>query len=328
MAHELVGIGNAIVDVLARVDNAFLEKHNMVPGSMQLVDEVTMYGIYGDLGDSSKCSGGSVANTMVGYSMLGGEGMFIGKVRDDAVGKIFRDDIQKVGVTFNTASASDGPVSAQCVVCVSEHDGTVERTMATHLGIAAQITEDDIDEDQIAAAKALYIEGYLWDSPQAKSAIRKAIDIAHSCDTEVVFTLSDSFCVERHRGDFLELLRNDVDLVFANEREISMMIGSDETNIIGIQLESWRCKHAAITRSSKGCTIFRDGEVTDVAAETVKVEDVTGAGDLFAAGYLYGYLHGYSPAESGQLAVQCAASVIQHIGARPETELKNFLRAA
>ncbi len=326
---DLLGIGNAIVDILAYKDVAFLEKLELVKGSMSLVDAEMAGEIYKLMGASTECSGGSCANTAAGYAMLGGSAAFVGKVKHDAFGRIFRSDIRKSGVQFESDAPEEGAPTAHCLVMVTEETNQqgitrVERTMVTHLGIAGQISDTDIDEAQIKAAKLLYFEGYLWDSPSAREAINVAMDMARAHGTEIAFSLSDPFCVQRHKADFLELLEK-VDIFFANEHEIEALMDEKDLRKILAKLSQKRVI-AAITRSEKGSTILSNGEMHVI--DPVKVEtvfDVTGAGDLYASGFLYGYLNGMGLEKAGKLGSLCAAEVIQYLGGRPATRLSDLL---
>src|SRR5712671_3791050 len=310
---DVIGIGNAIVDVIARTEDDFLVKHGMRKGTMALIDEGRAGAIYDAMGPAVEISGGSGANTIVGVASLGARAAFVGKVKHDVLGGVFAHDIRAAGVGFATPAAAGGPSTGRCYVLVTP-DG--ERTMNTFLGAAQDLHPSDIDADVIASARITYLEGYLWDPPHAKEAFLKAAKIAHGAERWVALTLSDVFCVDRHRGEFLDLIRSGaVDLVFANERELhSLYETSDLDAGLGV-----------ITRSEKGCLVVTREETVAVPANPVeRVVDATGAGDLFAAGFLVGLSRGIDYRAAARLGVLAAAEVIQHLGARPETSLKQL----
>jgi sugar/nucleoside kinase (ribokinase family) len=322
--YDVLGIGNAIVDVLARTEDDFLVRQKMRKGTMQLIDEAQAAGIYDAMGPTVEVSGGSAANTIVGAASLGARAAFIGKVKDDEFGRVFAHDIRAAGVAFGTPPASAGPSTARCYVLVTP-DG--ERTMNTFLGAAQDLHPNDIDADAVAAAQIIYLEGYLWDPPRAKEAFLKAAKIAHAAERDVALTLSDAFCVDRYRAEFLDLIRNGtVDLVFANERELHSLY---ETADFDTALNALRndAQLAVITRSEKGCLVVTREETDAVPASPIeRVVDATGAGDLFAAGFLVGLSRGADYRTSARLGALAAAEVIQHLGARPETSLKALAR--
>jgi len=317
---DVLAIGNAIVDVLARTDDAFLVQHKMHKGTMRLIDEAQATKLYDAMGPGVEISGGSAANTVVGVASLGARAGFIGKVKDDELGRVFAHDIRAAGVSFATPPASTGPSTARCYILVTP-DG--ERTMNTYLGAAQDLHPDDIDADSVAAAQIVYLEGYLWDPPHAKEAFLKAAKIAHAAERDVALALSDAFCVDRYRAEFLDLIRSrTVDLVFANERELHSLY---ETSDFDSALDGLRndARLAVITRSEKGCLIVTREQTEAVPASPVeRVVDATGAGDLFAAGFLAGLSRGSDYRTAGRLGALVAAEVIQHLGARPETSLK------
>jgi adenosine kinase len=326
LRFDVLGIGNAIVDVLARAEDDFLLKHKMAKGGMALIDEARAEAIYDAMGPAVEISGGSAANTIVGVASLGGRAAFVGKVRDDEFGRTFAHDIRAAGVAFDTPPASDGPATARCYVLVSP-DG--ERTMNTYLGAAQDLHPNDIDPDAIAAAGITYLEGYLWDPPHAKEAFLKAAKIAHDAGRSVALTLSDAFCVDRYRAEFLDLIRKGtVDLVFANERELHSLY---ETSDFDCAVNAVRndARLAVVTRSEKGCLVISREQTDAVRAEPVeRVVDATGAGDLFAAGFLVGLSRGTDLRSAARLGALAAAEVISHLGARPETPLKSLAEAA
>jgi sugar/nucleoside kinase (ribokinase family) len=320
--YDVLGIGNAIVDVIARTEDDFLVKHAMNKGSMALIDEPRAEAIYGSMGPSTQISGGSAANTIAGVASFGARGVFVGKVKNDELGKAFSHDIRATGVTFTTPLASDGPSTARCYILVTP-DG--ERTMNTYLGAAQNLSPADLNAEQIAAAGITYLEGYLWDPPKAKDAFRKAAEIAHGAGRLVALTLSDAFCVDRYRAEFLNLMRtNQVDLVFANEAELkSLYETSDFDAAVGAIRND--VKLAAVTRSEKGCVVVSREENEVVGAAPIdKFVDATGAGDLFAAGFMVGLARGQDARTCARLGAIAAAEVIQHLGARPQVLLKDL----
>ncbi|MCF8476741.1 MAG: adenosine kinase [Pseudolabrys sp.] len=318
--YDVLGIGNAIVDVIARAEDDFLVAQGMHKGGMALIDEARAAAIYDAMGPASESSGGSAANTIVGVASFGGRAAFIGKVKDDELGKAFAHDIRAARVTFDAKPANDGPSTARCYIMVTP-DG--ERTMNTFLGAAQDLKPSDIDEAAVAAAAVVYLEGYLWDPPQAKAAFVKAAEIAHKNSRKVALTLSDSFCVDRYRAEFLDLIRKGtVDILFANEHELLSLY---ETPVFDTAVKALRgeAKLAVVTRSEKGCVVVSRDAVDAVQAMLIdKVVDVTGAGDLFAAGFLVGHSHGKDHRTAARLGALAAAEVIQHIGARPGVSLK------
>jgi len=318
--YDVLGIGNAIVDVIARTEDDFLVKQAMNKGAMALIDEPRAEAIYAAMGPAVEISGGSAANTIAGVASFGARAAFIGKVKDDQLGKSFAHDIRAAGVAFSTPPAADGPSTARCYVLVTP-DG--ERTMNTYLGAAQNLTPADIDEKLIAAAEITYLEGYLWDPPQAKEAFRKAAQIAHDAGRTVALTLSDAFCVDRYRDEFLNLMRTGaVDLIFANERELTSLYQTSDFDGAVSTLRN-DVKLAAVTRSEKGCIIVsRESNEVVSAAPIERLVDATGAGDLFAAGFLVGLARDLDSRSAARLGTIAAAEVIQHLGARPGTSLK------
>jgi sugar/nucleoside kinase (ribokinase family) len=324
LKYDVLGIGNAIVDVIARAEDDFLVQQKMHKGGMALIDEARAETIYDAMGPAVEISGGSAANTIVGVAGFGGRAAFVGKVKDDELGRAFAHDIRAAGVTFDTPPAADGPSTARCYVMVTP-DG--ERTMNTFLGAAQDLHPADVDAEMIAAAAIIYLEGYLWDPPHAKEAFRKAAKIAHDASRKVALTLSDAFCVGRYRAEFIDLIRTGtVDLVFANESELKSLYETADFDTAAKALRA-DAKLAVVTRSEKGCVVVsKDGTVTVPAAPIGKLVDATGAGDLFAAGFLFGLARGRDHKTSAQLGALAAAEVIQHIGARPEVSLKDLAR--
>ena len=320
--YDVLGIGNAIVDVIARTEDDFLIRQNMRKGGMQLIDEARAEAIYEAMGPAVEISGGSAANTIVGVTSFGGRAAFVGKVKDDQLGQVFTHDIRAAGVAFDTPPDADGPSTARCYILVTP-DG--ERTMNTFLGAAQDLHPNDIDADAIAGAAITYLEGYLWDPPHAKEAFLKAAGIAHGAGRSVALTLSDAFCVDRYRAEFLDLIRNGtVDIVFANEHELhSLYQTADfETAINALRNDA---KLAVITRSEMGCVVVTREQTDAVRAAPIeRVVDATGAGDLFAAGFLVGLSRGADNRTAARLGALAAAEVILHLGARPETSLRQL----
>lgn len=320
---DVVGIGNAIVDVLSHTDDAFLIERGLAKGAMTLIDAEAADRLYACVGPAVECSGGSAANTMAGIASLGGTGAYIGKVKDDHLGQVFRRDIRVVGVAFDTPPAADGPSTARCLVLVTPD---ALRTMQTYLGASAELGPEDIDPATISRAQITYLEGYLWDPPRAKEAFLKAARIAHEAGRKVALTLSDPFCVERHRAEFVDLVNHHVDILFANQAEITSLyqVADFESALRHVR---GRCEIAALTRSEKGSVVLSAGALHVLEAEPVDpVVDTTGAGDLYAAGFLYGLTHGHGLATSGRMGGIAAAEVIGHIGARPETPLAALVK--
>ena len=322
--YDVAAIGNAIVDVIAKTEDDFLIAQGLHKGAMTLIDEATSARLYEAMGPASIFSGGSAANTMVGVASLGGKAAFIGKVRDDDAGRAFRHDISAAGVDFPTAASPDGTATARCLVLVSP-DG--ERTMSTFLGACVQLGPDDVDPALIQSAGIVYLEGYLWDPPLAKEAFRKAATIAHSAGARIALTLSDSFCVDRYRDEFLDLIHTGVvDILFANESELHALYQTAdfETAVAALSKEKIL---AFITRSAAGCLIVENGKTQATAAAPIdRLVDTTGAGDLFAAGVLFGLARNYPHARCANIGAIAAAEVIQHYGARPEASLADLVQ--
>src|ERR1700723_785499 len=324
--YDVLGIGNAIFDVLVQTDDRFLSSHGMTKGGMALIDEARAASIYRDMGRATEMSGGSGANTIVGIASLGARAAFIGKVRDDQIGRLYAHDIRAAGVAFETRPAPQGPATGCSYILVTP-DG--ERTMNTYLGAAQELTPDDIDAAQVAASAIVYLEGYLWDPKSAKDAFVKASTIAHDAGRQVALTLSDSFCVDRYRGEFLDLMRHGtVDLVFANEAELHSLYQTSDFDTALKQLRV-DTKLGVVTRSENGCVIAsRDGVIAVPAFPIERIVDTTGAGDLFAAGFLFGLVRNAGHEKAGRLGALAAAEVIQHIGALPQTSLKELAKRA
>jgi sugar/nucleoside kinase (ribokinase family) len=318
--YDVLGLGNAIVDVITRADDDFLVRHAMRKGTMALIDEGRASQIYDAMGPAVEVSGGSAANTVVGVAGFGASAAFIGRIKDDPLGTVFAHDIRAAGVTFDTAPSAAGPATGRCYVLVTP-DG--ERTMNTFLGAAQELHPRDIDPEMVAGAAITYLEGYLWDPPHAKEAFIQAAAIAHEAKRLVALTLSDKFCVDRWRAEFLHLIRSGaIDLLFANESELGSLYQTADfdTAIAALRGDARR---AVVTRSAKGCVVI-DGDKTIAAPAfpVARVVDTTGAGDLFAAGFLVGLAHGLTYEEAARLGALAAAEIISHLGARPESSLR------
>ena len=322
--YDVLAIGNAIFDVLVKTDESFLSRHGMTKGGMALIDEPRAAAIYSDMGPATEMSGGSAANTIVGIASFGARTAYVGKVKNDQIGRMYAHDIRAAGVAFETAPATDGPATGCSYILVT---GDGERTMNTYLGAAQDLTPADIDEGKIAAASITYLEGYLWDPTSAKQAFVKAAGIAHGAGRQVALTLSDSFCVDRYRDEFLDLMRKGtVDLVFANEAELHSLYQTSDFEGALKQLRA-DTKLGVVTRSEKGCVVASAQGVIAVPAYPVgQIVDTTGAGDLFAAGFLFGLVRDAGHENAGRLGALAAAEVIQHIGARPQVSLKDLAK--
>ncbi|WP_142849170.1 adenosine kinase [Telmatospirillum sp. J64-1] len=321
---HVTGIGNAIVDVLSHADDALLAELGLDKGIMTLVDSEQAQKIYSRMGPAIECSGGSAANTIAGIASLGGKAAYIGKVADDQLGEVFRHDIRAAGVTFETSPGGDGAPTARCLILVTPD---AQRTMQTFLGACVELGPEDIDEELVAASSVTYLEGYLWDPPQAKEAFLKAARVSHDAGRMVSLSLSDPFCVDRHRDSFLELVNEHVDILFANEAELKALYRTDDFDA-ALRLVRGHAQVTAVTRGEKGSVIIAGDDVHVVSAEHVPaIIDTTGAGDLYAAGFLYGYTHGRALPECGRLGGIAAAEIISHFGARPETDLIELISA-
>jgi sugar/nucleoside kinase (ribokinase family) len=320
---DVLTIGNAIVDVIAKVDEAFITQEQLVKGSMNLIDEERAETLYAHMGPAMEKSGGSAGNTAAGVASFGGKAAYFGKVRDDQLGSIFRHDMRAIGVRFDSVPAIEGPATARSFILVTP-DG--ERTMNTYLGACVNLDERDVDADIVKASAVTYMEGYLYDKPAAMAAFRAAAKISQGAGRLTSITLSDSFCVERHRDAFLDLIRTSIDIVFANETEIKALYKTQ--NFSGaIDAARKDCPLVVVTRSEKGSVIVRGPDTIEVPAHPVKaVVDVTGAGDLFAAGFLFGHTAGKPLAQCARLGSLAAAEVISHVGARPEVNLEVYAK--
>jgi sugar/nucleoside kinase (ribokinase family) len=329
---DVASLGNAIVDIIALVDDRFLLTHRISKGTMTLIDEFRAKELLKALADNHQTmssrhevAGGSAANTMAGLASLGGKGLFLGKVSDDRLGRAFAQSMAATGVDFSNGSSPSNASTATSMIAVTP-DG--QRSMNTFLGACREMTPDDVEEDRIAGARILYIEGYLWDEEKAKQASRKAIAAVKGAGGRIALSLSDPFCVGRFRDEFLHLLDKDVNILFANEEEARALFQVDDFDGVVAGAKKWG-GIAAVTRSAKGCMIVEEGMVHEVPAAPVKqVIDTTGAGDQFAAGFMYGLTHGKGLPDCGRLGAMAAAEVISHYGARPETSLKELAAKA
>jgi sugar/nucleoside kinase (ribokinase family) len=318
---DVVGIGNAIVDVLVQVDDAFLARQGLNKGTMALIDAGQAEALYAKMVAGRECSGGSVANSIAGIASLGGKGAYIGKLGGDSLGETFAKDLKSLGVQFGTKPMQGGPATARCLILVTPD---AQRTMNTFLGACVELGPEDIDAGVIAAAQVTYLEGYLFDPPRAMAAFRKAAELAHKAERRVALSLSDPFCVDRHRAEFLDLVKAHVDILFANEREICSLYETEHFERAAAAVRG-HCDIAVLTRSEHGANIVTATEMLHVpAAPVAKVVDTTGAGDLYAAGFLFGLTHGRDLLTCGKLGALCAAEIISHFGARPETSLKEL----
>jgi sugar/nucleoside kinase (ribokinase family) len=321
---DVTAIGNAIVDVLAQADDTLLAEHELAKGAMSLIDAATAERLYSVMGPGVEASGGSAANTVAGIAALGGRTAYIGKVAADQLGDVFMHDIRAVGVTYDTPRLVNGLPTARCLIFVTPD---AQRTMQTFLGATTQLGPDDLDMDYVRSSKVVYLEGYLWDQPRAKSAMRDAAIQAQEAGVKVALTLSDAFCVGRFRDEFTELVRNHVDILFANESEILSLYQVDDFDEAA-RLAGNDCEIAALTRSEKGSVVVNGSARHVIAAVPgVTVVDTTGAGDAYAAGFLYAYTHGHDLTSCGRLGGVLAATVIAQYGARPSGDVKALVSA-
>ena len=321
-AFDVVGLGNAIVDVIAQADDAFIVRHGLRKGGMTLADTAASEALYAAMGPATEMSGGSAANTMAGIASLGGRPAFFGRVRDDQLGAVFTHDIRAIGVGYETPPARSGDATGRCLILVTPD---AERTMQTCLGASAQFEPEDVDETVIRTSEIVYLEGYLFDPAPARAAFYKAAEAAHAAGRKVALSLSDSFCVERHRVEIRDLVDGHIDILFANEEEIVSLY---QTRDFAGALDAVRgkCGIAALTRSEKGSVVVSGADAFEVAAEPVAaVVDTTGAGDLYAAGFLHGLCRGASLAECARTGGLCAAEIVSHIGARPAVTLRELV---
>lgn len=323
--YDVLGVGNAIVDVIAQCDEAFLTNHGIEKDAMTLIDEDRAKSLYANMDEAVEISGGSGANTLAGIASLGGRGAYIGKVAQDQLGDIFEHDIRAIGVDFSTPRLIDGPETARCLILVTPD---AARSMNTFLGASVFFSDGDLDEDKIRSAAITYLEGYLFDRDDAKAAFVKAAEIAKSAGRKVALTLSDSFCVDRHRASFKQLVDHHIDLLFANEAELKSLYETDDFEA-ALEEVSRHAAIAAVTRSEKGSVVVADGQRITVNAEPVDtLVDTTGAGDLFASGFLLGHARNMSLEDCARMGSVAAAEVISHIGARPRTSLAQLVMKA
>lgn len=322
--YHVAGLGNAIVDIFAQVDDAFLLQHKIAKGAMTLIDEFRAFELNKALASAGKnpeVAGGSVANTMAGLASLGARGVYVGKVHADRLGAVFASSMKTMGVDYTTPLGNKGAATASSMIAVTA-DG--QRSMNTYLGACRELTPDDVFPHEIADAEITYIEGYLWDEPAAKDASRKAMKVAHENGGKIALTLSDAFCVGRFRAEFLDLFNTQVDILFANEEEALALFEVQSFETVVEKVKAWGGV-AALTRSAKGCVIVHGSQTHQIpAAPVARVVDTTGAGDQFAAGFLYGLTHGKALPDCGKLGAMAAAEVISHFGARPEVSLKEL----
>lgn len=317
-ALDVVGIGNAMVDVLVHADDAFLEQHGLLKGAMTLIDAERAATLYDALDSGVEISGGSAANSMAGIAALGGRSAFIGKLRADQLGAVFAHDIRAAGVRFETPLSDLTAPTARCFVIVTPD---AQRTMNTYLGACVELGPEDVDEALITSASVTYLEGYLWDPPGGKAAFRKAYGLAHAAGRRVALTLSDSFCVERYRAEFLDLVANHIDILFANEAEIIALYEASDFDEALARVRG-HCAIAALTRSERGSVIVSGNEIHIIEASPVeRVVDTTGAGDLYAAGFLHGLCRGWGLADCARLGGVAAAEIIGHLGARSQADM-------
>jgi fructokinase len=323
-AFDILGIGNAMVDVIARADDALLRKLDLVKGSMTLVDTARAEAIYSAMGPGTEASGGSAGNTCAVAASIGARVAFIGLVADDQLGQVFRHDIRAAGVAFDTPPATEGPPTARCLILVTPD---AQRTMCTYLGACVNLSATAIDAGVVAASRVTYLEGYLFDPPAAQAAFRKAARLAHQAGQLVSLTLSDPFCVDRHRAAFRALVKDEVDILFANEAEILSLyqVNDFASAMAAVRAET---RVAALTRSDKGSVIVTPEHAIEIAAEPTTVVDTTGAGDAYAAGFLAGYTQGRSLAACGRMAAIAASEAISHVGARPQADLRALVAGA
>ncbi|MEB3242599.1 MAG: adenosine kinase [Cyanobacteriota bacterium] len=320
---DVVGIGNAIVDVLVQTDDAFLDNHGLLKGTMALVDQAQAEALYAGLGPGMETSGGSAANTLAGLAQLGGKAGFIGRVRNDQLGDIFAHDIRSVGAHYTTPAATAGPSTARCLILVTPD---AQRTMCTYLGASVNLHPDDLDLDLVRQAKVLYLEGYLWDSDEAKEAFIAAAEVMRASGGQVALSLSDAFCVDRHRESFQHLVDGHVDLLFANEMEITSLYKANSFEEAAEQVRG-RCQVAALTRSASGSLVLSADQSLPIAPYQLgELVDTTGAGDLYAAGFLYGYTRGESLERCGRLGSLCAGQVVTQLGPRPQASLPELVK--
>lgn len=322
--YDVCGIGNAIVDIISDCDDAFLDSYGIVKGAMTLIDEARADFLYDKMKPGVEMSGGSVANTVAGVAALGGMPTYIGKVKEDQLGTIFRHDMESSGVHFPTKPSSSGAATARCLIMVTPD---AQRSMCPYLGACVDLSPNDVDPVQVANAQITFLEGYLYDKPSAKEAFYEAARIAHSANRRLALSLSDTFCVDRHRDGFRALVKDRVDILLSNEYEL-MSLYQVSTFDEAVEQARAECSLVVCTRSEKGAVIAEGGETFIIQAEKpTAVLDTTGAGDMFAAGLLFGLTHGFDTSTSGRLGAIAASEVISHYGPRPQTDLRAFVQA-
>lgn len=321
--YNVLTVGNAIVDIIARAEDDFLHREDIIKAAMNLIDADRAEHLYSVMGPAIETSGGSAGNTAVGIASLGGKAAYFGKICDDHLGKVFTHDIRAIGVDFDVAPLKEAPPTARSMIFVTP-DG--ERSMNTYLGACVELGPEDVDADVVAASQVTYFEGYLWDPPRAKDAIRLCAQIAHDNGRQVALTLSDSFCVDRYRDEFLELMRSGtVDIVFANDAEIKALYQTSDLNTAVNAIRN-DVALAAITLGENGSMVVSREKTEEIDAHPIdKLDDTTGAGDLYASGFLFGLTNGYSLGDCARIGGMAAAEVIQHVGPRPAVSLKDLL---
>jgi len=325
LRYDVLGLGNAIVDVIAEAEDRALDRLDLAKGTMTLVDEARMLALYEGMGPAVEMSGGSCANTMAALASLGASAAYVGKVQNDQLGEVFRHDIGAAGVDFPTPPLAGGPPTARCLIFVTRD---AQRTMATYLGACVELGPGDVDEADVAAAKIVYLEGYLWDRPGAKAACLKAAELAHRHGRQVALTLSDPFCVDRWRAEFADLIARHVDILIANEAEICSLYGTNQLHEAAERVRD-QVRVAALTCSADGSLLVTGGRTQPIeAAQVARLVDTTGAGDLYAAGLLYGLAHDLPPPACGRLGSLAAAEVLGHYGARSQRPLAPLVDAA
>lgn len=329
--YKLLGLGSAIVDVISYGSLNFIKENKLQKGSMTLVDASTADSLYSKMTAATECSGGSSANTCAGFGILGGSTAFLGNVKNDYLGRVFKKEIEKARVDYPLKPSENGLSTSKCLIIVTEEElpggrKKVERTMATYLEFDIIISPDDINEEIIKASEIIFFEGYLFDNPRSKEAVQKAIEIAKKVGTKIAFTLSDPNCIKRNKQDLLHIIKNYADVIFANEHEAEAVF--DEPNIRKNLANFTGLKAVTcLTRGELGSYVIDSGKIYDIEpVRTDDVYDVTGAGDAYAAGFLYGYANGFTPEKSGKLASMCATEVIKYIGGRPNTDLSKLLK--
>ncbi len=320
---DLLGIGNAVVDVLYKVGQHFIEDNMLEKGVMTLIDEEKAEKFYSSLKSGIEISGGSVANTTVGFAALSGKPAFIGKIKDDKLGKVFSQSLSDAGVFYKTLPTTKGPGTARSFIFVTPD---AQRTMNTYIGACSLLNPKDIEDEIVKNSKITYLEGYCWEKEVVKESLIKAAEIAHKFDNKVALTLSDPFCVKRHKEEFQELIKKHIDILFANEQEIKELYQTLDFDEVSKQISDIT-EIAAITRSEKGAKIYNLKNIVEIKAKVFKeVKDTTGAGDLFSAGFLYGLSRKFSILKSGNIAAITAGEIISHFGARPKTNLSNLIQ--